>query len=100
MTLAPFKIWLCAFWHPSTASTSSTGRSAMRSHAKAETLCEAKAPHPLVKPKPIHARRAEKVNWGDPGMRANLADTYKRAGDDDEKAARILWCKCWISEAG
>jgi hypothetical protein len=48
------------------------------------------APRPLVKPKPIHTSRAEKVNWGDPGMRAQLADAYKRAGGDDEKAARIF----------
>ena len=65
-------------------------QSAMRSYAKAETLCEAKARRPLVKPKPIDAKRAEKVNWGDPVMRAKLAAAYARAGGDDEKAARIL----------
>jgi len=32
-------------------------RSAMRAYAKAETLCEAKARHPLVKPK-AHRRQA------------------------------------------
>jgi hypothetical protein len=62
----------------------------MRSFAKAETLCEATAPHRLVKAKPIHAKRAQKVNWGDPRMRAKLGNAYVRAGGDDEKAARIL----------
>jgi len=65
-------------------------RSAMRAHAKAEALCEAKARHPLVKPKGIDARRAEKVDWSDPIMRTKLADAYARVGGDDEKAARIL----------
>lgn len=64
--------------------------SAMRSHAKAEALCEAKAPHRLIKPKPIHAKRAQKVSWADPAMRARLTDAYVRAGGNDEKAARIL----------
>ena len=41
-------------------------------------------------PKPIHAKRAQKVSWGDPAMRAKLATAYARAGGDDEKAARIL----------
>ena len=40
---------------------------------KAEALCEAKARHPLVQPRPIDARRAQKVNWSDPAMRAKLA---------------------------
>ena len=62
----------------------------MRSYAAAETLCEAKAPHRLVRPKPIYAKRAQKTNWGDPIMRAKLADAYLRAGGDNEKAARIL----------
>ena len=53
-------------------------------------LCEANAPHRLAKPKPIHAKRAQKVSWGDPAMRAKLATAYARAGGDDEKAARIL----------
>ena len=35
-------------------------RSAMRSFAKAETLCEVNARRPLVKPKPIHATRARR----------------------------------------
>jgi hypothetical protein len=65
-------------------------RSAMRAYANAEALCEAKARHPLVKPKGIDAKRAEKVDWSDPVMRANLADAYARVGGDDEKAARIL----------
>jgi hypothetical protein len=63
---------------------------AMRCYAKAEALCEAKAPRPLVKPGPIDARRARKANWSDPAMRAKLADAYAVAGGDDEKAARIL----------
>jgi hypothetical protein len=65
-------------------------QSAMRAYAKADALCEAKAPHRLVKPKPIDAKRAQKVNWGDPVMRAKLVNAYARAGGDDEKAARIL----------
>ena len=65
-------------------------QSAMRAYAKAEGLCEAKARHPLVKPKAIDAKRAEKVDWSDPVMRTKLADAYARVGGDDEKAARIL----------
>ena len=47
-------------------------------------------PHRLVKPKPIHAKRAHKTSWDNPVMRAKLANAYVRAGGDDEKAARIL----------
>jgi hypothetical protein len=65
-------------------------QSAMRAYARAETLCEAKAPHRLIGPKPIDAKRAQKANWGDPVMLAKLANAYARAGGDDEKAARIL----------
>lgn len=65
-------------------------QSVMRAHAKAEALCEAKARHPLAKPGPIDAKRAQKANWSDPAMRAKLADAYAVAGGDDEKAARIL----------
>ena len=65
-------------------------QSAMRAYARAETLCEAKAPLRLVKPKRIDAKRAQKANWGDPAMRAKLADAYARARGDDERAARIL----------
>jgi hypothetical protein len=65
-------------------------RSAMRSYATAEALCEAKAPHPLVKPKPIDVKRAQKVSWDDPVMLAKLADAYEVAGGNHEKAARIL----------
>jgi hypothetical protein len=65
-------------------------KSAMRAYANAEALCEAKALHPLVKPKGIDARRAEKVDWSDPVMRGKLADAYARVGGDDEKAARLL----------
>ena len=64
--------------------------SAMRSYATAEALCEAKAPYRLVKPKPIHTKRAQKASWGSPVMLAKLANAYVRAGGDDEKAARIL----------
>ena len=62
----------------------------MRSYATAEALSEAMAPRRLVKPKPIHAKRAQKASWGDPAMRARLASAYARAGGDDEKAARLL----------
>ena len=65
-------------------------QSAMLSYAKAEALCEAKACHPLVKPRLINARRALKANWGDPAMRAKLAKAYAVAGGNDEKAARLL----------
>ena len=65
-------------------------QSVMRAHAKAEALCETKARHPLVHPRRIDVRRAEKVNWSDPAMRTKLADAYSRAGGDDEKPARIL----------
>jgi hypothetical protein len=75
---------------PSMASILSAARVFMRAHATAEAMCEARAPHPLVKPKPIHAKRAQKASWGDPVMLAKLANAYARAGGDDEKAARIL----------
>ena len=65
-------------------------QTAMRCHFRAEALCEAKAPRPLIKPRPIDARRAQKVSWSDPGMRTRLAEAYARARGDDEKAARIL----------
>jgi hypothetical protein len=65
-------------------------QSALRCYGKAEALCEAKARHPLVKARPIDARRAQKANWSDPAMRAKLANAYARAGGDHEKAARIL----------
>ena len=65
-------------------------QSAMRASASAEALCEANAPNRLVKPKPIDAKRTQKVSWGDPVMRAKLANAYARAGGDDEMAARIL----------
>ena len=65
-------------------------QSAMRCYGKAATMCEAKTAHPLVQPRPIDAKRTQKVNWRDPAMRAKLANAYARAGGDDEKAARIL----------
>ena len=65
-------------------------QSAMRAYTRAEALCEAKTPHRLVKPKPIHAKRAQKTSWSDPVMLAKLANAYARAGGDDEKAARML----------
>ena len=65
-------------------------QSVMRAHATAEAICESKALHRLVKPKPIHAKRAQKTSWGNPVMLAKLANAYLRAGGDDEKAARIL----------
>jgi hypothetical protein len=37
----------------------------------------------------IHAKWAQKANWGDPVIRAKLAGAYATGGDDDEKA-RIL----------
>src|SRR6185295_5538729 len=51
-------------------------QSAMRSYAKAETLCESKAPQRLLKPQPIDAKRTQKVNWADPVLRAKLANAY------------------------
>ena len=66
-------------------------QSALRCHARAEALCESNARHPLVKPRPIDASRAHKVDWkNDPVIRAKLADAYAVARGDDEKAARIL----------
>jgi hypothetical protein len=62
----------------------------MRSYAKSEALCETKARHPLVESGPIDARRSQKANWSDSGMRTKLADAYAQADGDDEKAARIL----------
>jgi hypothetical protein len=64
--------------------------SAMRTYVKAETLCEAKAPLPLVKPKRIDAKRVDKVDWSDPVMVDKLEDAYGRSGGDHERAARIL----------
>ena len=65
-------------------------QSVMRTHSVAEGMCEARARHRLAKPKPIHAKRAQKASWSDPVMLAKLANAYVRAGGDDEKAARIL----------
>ena len=65
-------------------------RAAMRCFAKAADLCEAKTRHPLVPPRPIDAKRVDKVDWSDPVMVDKLADAYARSGGDDEKAARIL----------
>ena len=39
-------------------------QSAMRAYARAEALCEANALHRLIKPKPIDAKRAQKVSIG------------------------------------
>ena len=58
--------------------------------AMAVTMCEAKAAYPLVPPRPIDAKRAQKINWNDPALRAKLVGAYAVAGEDDEKAARIL----------
>ena len=65
-------------------------QSVMRTHSVAEGICEARARRRLAKPKPIHAKRAQKANWGDPVMLAKLANAYVRAAGDDERAARIL----------
>jgi hypothetical protein len=65
-------------------------QSVMRCYGRAEALCEARARHPLVQPKPIDAKRTEKVNWRDATMRAKLGAAYARAGGDDETAARLL----------
>jgi len=65
-------------------------QAAMRCYARAEALCEEKARHPLIKPRPIDASRMQKVNWSDPVMHAKLAVAYAVARGDDEKAARIL----------
>jgi hypothetical protein len=63
-------------------------QTAMRCYGKAATMCEAKAQHPLVRPKSIDAKRAQKANWSDPAMRDKLAVAYAVAEGDDEKAAR------------
>ena len=65
-------------------------QTAMRCHAKAATMCEAKARHPLVQPRPIDAKRSEKASWGDVQMRARLSEAYAHAAGDDEQAARLL----------
>jgi hypothetical protein len=65
-------------------------QSAMRCYWKATTMCEAKASHPLVEPRPIDAKRSHKVNWSDPAMRAKLAAAYAAADGDNERAARVL----------
>src|SRR6478672_696417 len=70
--------------------TRSVASLASVSYAAAEAMCEARAPHRLVKPKPIHAKRAQKTSWDNPVMLAKLANAYVRAGGDNEKAARIL----------
>jgi len=59
-------------------------------HWNAATTCEAKASRPLVEPRPIDAKRSQKVNWSDPAMRAKLAAAYAAADGDNEKAARVL----------
>jgi hypothetical protein len=43
---------------------------------------------------------AQKASWGDPVMRAKLANAYVRAGGDDEKAARILGVTVGSGAAG
>jgi hypothetical protein len=53
-------------------------------------LCEAKAPLPLPAPKPIGAKRNEKVSWSNPVMSARLAAAYADAGNDDEKSRAHL----------
>jgi hypothetical protein len=65
-------------------------KSVMRTYSKAEVLCEANARHPLAIPKRIDAKRAEKISWADPTTKARLAAAYAVAGDDHEKAARLL----------
>ena len=65
-------------------------QSVMRTHTMAEGMCEARARRRLIKPKPIHAKRAQKTSWDNPVMRAKLANAYVRARGDNEKAARIL----------
>jgi hypothetical protein len=65
-------------------------QSVMRCYGKAAIMCEVKARHPLVQPKPLDAKRTQKVNWRDPAMRAKLAAAYAKAGGDDERAARML----------
>ena len=65
-------------------------QSVMRSFARAEALCEARARHPSIKPRRIDAKRSEKVSWSDPAMRVRLSEVYARVGGDDEKAVRIL----------
>jgi hypothetical protein len=65
-------------------------QTAMRCHFRAEALGEAKARHPIVQPRPIDAKRIQKVNWRDPAMRTKLAAAYPAAGGDDERAARVL----------
>jgi hypothetical protein len=64
--------------------------SVMCSHVRAEILCEATARQLLIEPKRIDAKRAEKVSWVDPIMRAKLVSAYARAGGNDEMAACIL----------
>jgi hypothetical protein len=62
----------------------------MRCHGRAVALSEGKARHPLVRPGPIDAKRAQKANWSDPALHAKLARASANAGGDAEKAARIL----------
>jgi len=78
------------FLHAFNALDPERRQSVMRAHATAKAMCEARAPHRLVKPKPIHAKRAQKTSRDNPVMLAKLANAYVRSGGDDEKAARIL----------
>jgi hypothetical protein len=77
-------------WQPSTGSTRSGGR-ALCARTGGDFVRGERAPSPDQAQAPIDAKRAQKVSWGDPVMRAKLANAYARAGGDDEKAARILW---------
>jgi len=52
----------------------------MRCHGKAEAF----------QPGRVDAKRAQKVDWSDPAMRAKLANAYAQPGGDDEETARIL----------
>src|SRR6476620_10528424 len=78
------------FLHAFNALDPERRQSVMRAHATAEAMCEARARRRLAKPKPIHAKRAQKTSWDNPVMLAKLANAYVRSGGDDEKAARIL----------
>src|SRR5262245_22265491 len=64
-------------------------QSAMRTYAKAEALCEAKARPPLIQPRPIHSKGGCRTNWSNPEMRPKLAVAFSQGAGDAEAAARI-----------
>lgn len=59
----------------------------LRVHSEYAHMCEGNTAHPLPKP-----QRTTKSRWVTDVGRAELAKAYARAGDDHERAGRLLGC--------